>query len=38
LSLYCLSFSPINCSSFAIVLSVLLSDLLLLIYQANEEQ
>jgi hypothetical protein len=31
LPLYCLSFSPIYCSSFAIVLSVLLSDLLLLI-------
>jgi uncharacterized membrane protein YjgN (DUF898 family) len=31
LSLYCLSISPIYCSSFAIVLSVLLSDLLLLI-------
>jgi hypothetical protein len=30
LSLYCLSFSPIYCSSFAIVLSVHLSDLLLL--------
>jgi hypothetical protein len=31
LSLYCLSISPIYCSSFVIVLSVLLSDLLLLI-------